>query len=377
MLSLDKTLLGEQVKGKFGVQGDTIARHRKYGEMVDKLDIIVTSPPGFSHVRLACNIDVYPTNCRFKISHLNRMFKYAENIIDHDGVDVVVSQDVTSPVALKIKNKFNIPYVVTFHASGFDAPEMKSSIMMNMLLPFVKYSVRRADGLRVVSSEVKKYFVNNGFSGVIDVIPTASDHSVFSKEDIVRLNLLRKKYAGKRIILANGRLVSVKNYPLLFDVMQRVKEKYDNVLLLIIGSGDMKSDLVSRVKKMRLTDCIEFLGGMKYENMVPYYQLCDVFAHSSDSESLGKVLLHAGSAGKPVVATDTRGARSIIRNGKTGFLVKVGDADEFSEKLITLLGDRELCDRMGVAARKTVLSIYDSEINTKKFVSLWRRVSGA
>ncbi len=375
MLSLDKTLLGEQIAGKFGIQGDTIARHRKYGELIEHLNIIVSSPKGFFHTKLSDNVDVYPTNCDIRVGRLLCMVRYAKNIISHEGIDLVVSQDITAPSAYLIKKIFNIPYIVTFHSDGIDSPEMKKNISHRILLPVIKYSLLRSDGLRVVSQEVKRKFKNLGYDGPIEVIPTATDHAIFAKERVDKISMLRKKYSGKRVILTSGRLTKVKNFPLLFDVLKTVKKKYDNVILLIIGTGELEDELKAEVKKKRLTKNVEFLGSMAYEETVAYYRVCDLFVLTSDSESLGKVLIHAGASGKPVVSTKTIGAKSIVRDGKTGYLADIGDAKQIADRVMELLSDEKLRTRFGESARKIVLRKYDAEISVKKFIKFWKRVA--
>jgi glycosyltransferase involved in cell wall biosynthesis len=82
----------------------------------------------------------------------------------------------------------------------------------------------------------------------------------------------------------------------------------------------------------------------------------DVVVHLARRESFGLAVLEAQAAGKPVVAADASGPRSLIDDGSTGMLVPVGDADRLSAVLIDLLRDAdrraELGSRAEAAARR-------------------------
>lgn len=125
MLSIDKTLLGEQGAGKFGISGDTVARHKAYGTMVDKIDIIVTSPPGYEHTQLSENVDVYPTNSRTIWGHFKSMRNYAQSLMEHDGFDVIVAQDLTGPVARVLRRAYGAPYLISTHAESMESKDFK------------------------------------------------------------------------------------------------------------------------------------------------------------------------------------------------------------------------------------------------------------
>ena len=77
----------------------------------------------------------------------------------------------------------------------------------------------------------------------------------------------------------------------------------------------------------------------------------------------------------PSVASRTLGARSIILNGKTGYLVDIDDAKQLSEKVMVLLKSETLRRKLGAAARKHVMANYKSTENIQKFVDFWRKVA--
>jgi len=75
-------------------------------------------------------------------------------------------------------------------------------------------------------------------------------------------------------------------------------------------------------------------------------------------------------AGKPIVANDVDGARDVIIDGKTGYLVTPHQPQEMADRILTLLNDEKLCDQMGVTAKQNAQQ-YSSENMIKQIISLY------
>ena len=75
-------------------------------------------------------------------------------------------------------------------------------------------------------------------------------------------------------------------------------------------------------------------------------------------------------AGKPIVANDVDGARDVIVDGKTGYLVTPHQPQEMADRILNLLNDENLCDQMGVTAKRHAQR-YSSENMIKQVVSLY------
>jgi glycosyltransferase involved in cell wall biosynthesis len=87
------------------------------------------------------------------------------------------------------------------------------------------------------------------------------------------------------------------------------------------------------------------------QRVAPFLAASDVVVLPSRREGFGMGLAEAAAAGRPVVATETRGARAVVEPAVTGLLVPVDDAKALAEALLRLLRDKELASRMGEAAR--------------------------
>jgi glycosyltransferase involved in cell wall biosynthesis len=120
----------------------------------------------------------------------------------------------------------------------------------------------------------------------------------------------------------------------------------------IAGTGALKPALELLAESLNISKQVHFLG---YRNDIP--ALCkasDIFCFSSKREGLPVSLMEAMAAGLPCAASDIRGNRDLIIDGEGGFLVPPEDVDGFTEAIVRLTADREMCERMGAANRENV-----------------------
>jgi glycosyltransferase involved in cell wall biosynthesis len=106
-----------------------------------------------------------------------------------------------------------------------------------------------------------------------------------------------------------------------------------------------------------LASHVHFLGWRG--DMPALYAGLDLVLLTSDNEGMPTSIIEAMAAGKPVVATDVGGVRSLVADGETGFLVPPRDPDALASACLRLLGDPAACERMGAAARRAVYPRFD------------------
>jgi glycosyltransferase involved in cell wall biosynthesis len=94
-------------------------------------------------------------------------------------------------------------------------------------------------------------------------------------------------------------------------------------------------------------------------------------------EGLPKSLVEAAAAGRPIVATDVPGCREVVRNGREGCLVPIGDTDAAAQALVRLAGDRELRLRLGAAAHARFQQRFTVAAVKAAFIQLYRTLLAA
>lgn len=133
------------------------------------------------------------------------------------------------------------------------------------------------------------------------------------------------------VVLAVGRLVPQKDFPTLIRSFAKLRQTR-NARLMILGEGEDRSDLEGLVRTLNLEQDVSLPGFML--NPYPYMARAAVFVLSSRWEGLGIVLIEAMYLGTPVVSTDCpHGPQEILKEGKYGKLVPVGDEEALTQAI--------------------------------------------
>jgi glycosyltransferase involved in cell wall biosynthesis len=140
------------------------------------------------------------------------------------------------------------------------------------------------------------------------------------------------------------------------------KCKVQSAKLLIVGGGDLRSHYEELADDLKIKDQVIFAGTVSDEDLPKYYNLADlVVLPSFESEAFGIVLIEGMACGKPTVASNLPGVRSVVGDGKNGFLVEPKNVDQLAEKINILLSNSELRKQFGENGRKKVLEKYSIE----------------
>jgi glycosyltransferase involved in cell wall biosynthesis len=158
-------------------------------------------------------------------------------------------------------------------------------------------------------------------------------------------------------ILAVGRLVPKKGFPVLLDAASRLLAPFR---LRIIGDGARREDLQRRIAALGLADRVELAGLRTHEELPAEYGAAHIVAVPSvmdekgDRDGLPNVVLEAMSSGRPVVASDVGAVASAVVDGRTGVLVPPGDAEALAGAIEFLADQPDIRERLGREARARV-----------------------
>jgi len=219
------------------------------------------------------------------------------------------------------------------------------------------------------SESIKKMLLSHGIKSRIVAIPTGIDLDVYGNP---KGELIRKKYnirPEQKLLVYAGRIAKEKNLEFLLKAFRVILNKKPNTYLMLVGKRTNKRYLVDIIKKLNLQTSVFLVG---HSNAVQnYYGAADLFVFSSVTETQGLVLVEAMAAGTPVVAVDAPGIRDVV-NGKNGFMVKHSIRD-FSEKVIKVLDNNKLREKMSKNARKTA-SDYSISKMSRKMLQVYKSV---
>ncbi len=160
------------------------------------------------------------------------------------------------------------------------------------------------------------------------------------------------KRADRPLVVAVGRLVPVKNFPRLIEILARVHEKVPDLETVIVGEGMERSSLQARLRDLGAERYVSLPGRVGSDELVDLYRRAWVVASTSVREGWGMTVSEAAACGTPAVATRIPGHIDVIDHGISGMLADRDD--EFELQLEILLGDPLLRRRLGRAAAARV-----------------------
>ncbi len=191
-------------------------------------------------------------------------------------------------------------------------------------------------------------------------VPFGVDAEKFSPAE-PRPDLMKKfgLFTGRTILFVGG--LDKAHYFKGLGVLIRAKAEVPNAKILVVGDGDLRSHYEKIVADLNLKDQIIFVGSLAGEDLPDYYNLADVVVLPSldQSEAFGIVLIEASASGKPVVASNLPGVRSVVEYGMNGFTFSPGNAKELAEKINYFLDNPAAAKDFGKNGRQRVLEKYD------------------
>ena len=141
-----------------------------------------------------------------------------------------------------------------------------------------------------------------------------------------------------------------KNQKLLIDVVEEIIKKQKNVTLLMVGEGKKKIDYQNIIEQKGLEKNIKLLGYRK--DIGEILSITDICTASSLREGLPLNIIECMYMGIPVIATDNRGHRELIKDGKNGYIVKSPNIDIYKNRLEELIENPELRKKLGEKSKK-------------------------
>jgi glycosyltransferase involved in cell wall biosynthesis len=151
-------------------------------------------------------------------------------------------------------------------------------------------------------------------------------------------------------VLAVGNLIRLKGFDVLIEAVARARHR-ERMHVRIVGGGPEQESLLAQAASRGVSSCFTFVGTVPATDMPKRISEADVFVLSSRSEGRPNVVVEALAGGLPVISTDLEGVQGMVRNGDTGWLVAVDDADALAAALDQAVTDRVELLRCGERAR--------------------------
>jgi glycosyltransferase involved in cell wall biosynthesis len=182
---------------------------------------------------------------------------------------------------------------------------------------------------------------------------------------------------GALRILAVGRLVAKKGYPVLLQAVSHLAAEGIPVRCEIIGGGELADKLTAHLQRLDLAGIVTLSGARTHQQIAQAYRHADVFVQASvvlpdgDRDGIPNSLLEAMASGLAVVASRVAGIPEIVTDALTGLLVAPADADALAAALRRLAHDSTLRAALGAAARGHVATHLDRHVCAQQTAALF------
>ena len=372
-------MIGLDSKMLVGEHGSTIRRHQAYADRIGRLSIITYNPPQPRRDvrRVSENFTVYPTNTRRALFPWAAYRVAARLMRSDDPPEVISTQDPfsTALVGWLLKKRYGVALNIQAHSHFFENPHWLAEhpIRNRAFYALAKFLVPRANTCRVPYESEKQLYIRIGVSPErIYILPVPIRLEQFAAPQAPeRLAALRAKLHIPHeapLLLWVGEPTPPKNIDLLLAAFELVRQARPDAYLVLVGNWQQRPDLPQHAKQI---GHVVLPGVVPHTDLTAYYQMADLYVHTSRYEGAVRVFREALAAGTPVVSTDQPGARAIVLDGESG-LITPHTPEAFAEAVLNLLDDPQRLHAMGQAGRRDVLRRFDYELLMARWERMYR-----
>lgn len=307
--------------------------------------------------------------------YLHRKFiqKYLNTHIVSEKIDLVEAPDWTGITAFM---HLKAPLVIRFHGSDTYFCHLEKRKQKQKNYWFEKLAMIQASAFvapTVFAADLTKQLFGLTRENV-KVVYNGLDLNAF-KNDAPLLY-------EKGLILYVGTIIRKKGVLELSAIFNKVREAIPEARLVLIGSDsfDIQTqssstwELIKKEFEEEDLEQVSYLGKMPYADVQEYIRKANVCIFPSFAETFGMVTIEAMAMQKPVVSNDFGWSQELIVSGENGFLVHPKKYADFAKTIITLVEDEQLCEKIGIAARQRVATVFDIQQIAQQNVDFYKSI---
>ncbi len=270
--------------------------------------------------------------------------------------------------------KAGVPVVVhTIHGLPFHPYQPRLTHRLYVTLE--RMAARRSDKIICVADAMTAQAVAAGVAAPNKFVTIYSgmDLDAFLAADTKRDEVRRRLGFGRGDLVVGkiARLFELKGHEYVFESFRRLAGRFPTLKLMLVHDGILRKDFGQQLERMGLRDRVIFTGIVPPDEIPELIAAMDVLVHASLREGLARTLPQALAVGRPVVSFDVDGAREVVFDDKTGYLVPAKDVDGLTAALERLLGDAALRQRLGAEGRRLVDPTFRKETMVDRIVELY------
>ncbi len=344
-------------------------------------------------VHVICNIDDKKFSFNKKVILHNVKFpksispvEFLRSIIEVNKLvksydfDCVISHNRNSSIVGRIATYFSEVPINLYFAHGFYFHDDQNFFSYFISIQIERFLQKITSHTISQSEEDIKLMVEKKYIDKVKITHVGNGIDVSKFRPVIDNIQLKKKIGlpvDSFIITGVGRLVKGKGFQNLIDAFYRISKSEKNCYLMIVGgvvSQDIskyEKKIVNKIKKLHIEKKV-ILTGM-VENVEDYLNCSDVYVLSSFREGVSRSMLEAMSCKIPVISTNIRGSREIIKNNYNGFLYEKSNINELISSTLKLKNDKELVKKITTNAYNLLYKFYTEELYNKRQLKIIKK----
>ena len=239
-----------------------------------------------------------------------------------------------------------------------------------------KYVLEHASHIYCDCDEVKKTIleITDFEPEEISVFTFGIDLEMFNPHRTNPRIIKRIGWQNKRIIIMTRTFNHLYGIHYFLMALPKIIHAEPETRLLLVGTGPLEDDLKDLVNSLDLNQYVHFTGHIPYDQLVYYLNSAEVYVSTSKSDGTSMSLLEAMACRLPVVVSDVPANCEWVKDGVNGFIVPRKKVNPISEKVLALINDRALAEKMGKMNVSIVNERADLEKNYPKFDGIYDQI---
>ena len=291
---------------------------------------------------------------------------FKEDISSLDKFDLVHC-NVTFPsglIALDLKKKLNIPYILTEHWTLFLPYKNEYQELPFYVKNRIKRIVAEAERVVPVSYHLAKSMKEKGLQGNYEMVPNVADINRFELKH-------ESDNETKKILHVSTLIDDHKNISGIFKALKDVSKFRQDFKLVVVSDGDIQKAKELQEKTELSAGFVEYHGTKTPEEIAKFYRNADFFLLFSNYENLPVVISESHCCGLPVISSSVGGIPEMIDN-ENGILVEPNNESQLSKAIMSLLDNLEKYDAKLI--RSKAIKRYDNSVVGKQYFEIYKSI---
>lgn len=272
----------------------------------------------------------------------------------------VHSPFTASRIALKLRKKYGMPIVATFHSKYRDdfRRSVPSDWVVDKMVAHVMQVFDAADEVWVPQASVLEVMRQYGYKGKAEVVPNAVDFEMTSSA--LDTLITQSRYAlqlpsGMPCFLFVGQIILEKRVDYILEALRLLHQRGFAFRMYFVGKGYAVPLLKQRIAQYHLENCVYYVEQIQSREVLQtYYAAADLFLFPSIYDNAPLVLREAAVHQTPSILTIGSNSAEVVQDGVNGYLGANQTPDELATLIQKVMADTEKQKQVSLAARETL-----------------------